>query len=254
VLEAWLPAPSLLPTHLSSDRWYREPDRWPATLMTIDPVERSHAVTEVIAALAGDSDLAGHARYVIAGRDDVDEAYVREVNATIAGHGLAASVRLLGHLLPSTLERQAANADVFVNVRDPNDEGCSASLMYELAHGKPVVVYDSGPFSEVPEEAVAKVPPGDRQALSRTLRELVHSPARREALGTAGRQFAASHSVQRYARELLEFAQAAFSSSLPDRMVTHIGELLASLAVQPDSDGLAYISLELSNLLSPTEG
>ena len=130
--------------------------------MTLGPVEPGTHVAEMIDLLAEDPDLAERTHYVIAGTADPADVYLRELATQITECGLAATVRMLGRLSPVEVDRCARAADVFVNLRHPQVEGCSMSLMYQLPFGRPVITYDSGSFAEVPDQAVAKVAIGDR--------------------------------------------------------------------------------------------
>ena len=266
VCEAWLPAQrtsaSSVPVGTDRDKLDQQ---W-ITLMTVGRLEPRTHVAAVIDVLAEDPDLAARTRYMIAGPYDPAGSYVRELTARIVQAGLARSVRLLGDRRPAELDRCARDADVFINLRYPDDEERSMSLMYELPFGKPVVTYDGGSFAEVPNEAVAKVAVGDRAGLRATLHELVHSAARRHAIGVAGKHFAGGHGARDYARELVRFAeQDAWaagaeplaqdaSQSVAEEIALHIGETLASLGAKPGSRGVETVIREAGSLLSAMPG
>ena len=266
VCEAWLPAQRPSASSVPSQKRGNELDDNRITLMTVGPVEPRTHVADVVDLLAEDPDLAARTRYVIAGPYDPAHLYVRELTATIAERGLAGSVRMLGDLRPVELDRCAGTADVFVNLRHPDDRGCSMSLMYQLPFGKPVVTYDDGSFAEVPNEAVAKISIGDRAGLRRNLRELVDSAARRQAIGTAGKRFANRHGARDYAREVLRFAEQdacaagaeplaqEASRAIAERIATHIGETLRNLGVTPGSPGVETVIREAGTLLWPPPG
>ncbi len=266
VHEAWLPvqrpSASSVPAETREDELHDNR----ITLMTLGPVEsRTHAA-DVIDLLAEDPDLAARTEYVIAGPYDPADSYVRDLTAKIAHASLAGSVRMLGDLPPHELDRCARAADVFINLRHPDDQGCSVSLMYQLPFGKPVLTYNCGSFAEVPSEAVAKAPIGDRAGLRRNLRELVDNSARRHAIGAAGRHFAARHGTRDYARGVLRFAEQdaraagaealaqAASRALAERIAIHIGETLASLGATAGSPGVDRVIRETARLLCPPPG
>jgi glycosyltransferase involved in cell wall biosynthesis len=261
--EAWLPTqrPSASSIPAESRREESVDDR--LTLMTVGRVEPSAHVADVIELLAEHPDLAARTRYVIAGPSDPADPYVRELTATIAESRLGGTVTMLGQLPPVEVDRYARAADVFVNLRNPDVEGCSMSLMYELPFGKPVITYDSSSFAELPDEAVAKVATGDGAGLRRRLEELIASAARRQAIGTAAKRFADGHGARDYAQELLRFAEHAAdavdwqpiaqeaSRAVAERIAAHIGDTLASLGVKPDSPGVEAVISEARSLLWP---
>jgi glycosyltransferase involved in cell wall biosynthesis len=266
VCETWLPAHGAGASSVSGDGGAGNHGARPITLMTIGPLEPTSRVADVVEILAEDRELAERTRYVIVGAYDRDDSYVREVKEAIAQGRLGGTVQMLGQLSPGELDRRASAADVFVNLRHPDGEGCSMCLMYLLPFGKPVITYDRGSFAEVPNQAVAKVAMGDKAGLHRTLRELVDSAARREAIGAAGKCFADRHTYRDYARELLRFARQDVSTyvaeslaqdesrALAEGIAGHVGEALASLGVEPASPAVEAVIHEAANLLWPAPG
>lgn len=233
------------------------------TVMTLSPVDPRSHVADVIDVLAGDPELAAHTRYVIAGPCDPADRYVHELTAMIAESRLAGSVRMLGELPPAEVDRRARAAELFINLRHPEDEWGPMLLMYQLPFGKAVIAYDTGSVAELPGDAVAKVAAGDRMELHRRLRELVSSAARRRAIGDGAKGFAERHSARDYAKRLLQFAaedarpadaerlsEEAWRA-IAERIASDIGASLASLGVMPDSPGLEAVIRESRTLLWP---
>ncbi len=267
VCETWLPVQRPSASSIPAS-WARadEPHEDRMTLMAVGPVEPRTHVADMIDLLAEDPDLARRSRYVIVGSYDPASLYVRELTVKIAESGLDASVRLLGHLPPHEVDRCARAADLFINLRHPDDEGCSMSLMYQLPFGKPAVTYDGGSFAEIPNGAVAKVAIGDREALRRNLREIVYSAARRQAIGAAGKRFADGHRARDYARELLRFAREdacpagaeplaqTAARAVAEQIAFHVGETLSSLGATPGSPGVEAVIKEARSLLWPAAG
>ena len=64
--------------------------------------------------------------------------------------GLKEIVRFETGVSDARLVELAGDADLFINLRKPNTEGSSASLVEQLDTGRPVVVLDSGCYGEVP--------------------------------------------------------------------------------------------------------
>lgn len=107
------------------------------------------------------------------------------------------------------LEQLMAAADLFYNLRFPNTEGASLSLVEQLAHGRPVIAYRSGCFAEIPEEAAFLL---DRQAGTEDLVALLKRiAAERETLGDRGaaaRRHVEDATAERYATELVAFLRS----------------------------------------------
>ncbi len=265
VCEAWLPAqrPSASSIAARTRRDERNGSR--IRLMAVGPVGPHTHARDLVDVLAEDSNLAARTEYVIVGSYDPDDPYVRELSAKIVESGLAGSVRILRDLPPHEVDRCARAADVFINLRHPEDEGFSTALMYQLPFGKPVLTYDAGVCAEVPNEAVAKIAFGNGAELRRTLSELVDSAPRRQAIGAAGRRFAARHRARDYARQLLRFSEQVAcaagakalapveSCAVAERIATHIGETLSTLGATPDSPGVDAVIREAGALLWPLQ-
>lgn len=217
-------------------------------LVTLGHVEFNKHPDKVVLALARDLELSARARYLIGGSYRPDSDYVRQLGRVITGNSLARTVRLLGYLSPGELDSLADSADVFINIRDPNFEGCSASLMYELPLGKPVVVYDSGSFSEVPDNAVVKVSPGDQPGLARVLWELVNNEPMRLEIGKAGQRFAERWSLPAYAGALADFAADVAAWAPRIKVADRVGRTLAELGIDPTLCGVERITQETVEL------
>jgi glycosyltransferase involved in cell wall biosynthesis len=265
VCEAWLPAQRPSAASVPTQEWSGAPDLRPITLMMLGPVEPRAHVVEVLELLAEDPALATRTRCLIAGPYDAADPYARALGALIAEPALAGKVRILGELPPPEIDRCARAADVFINLRHPEDESSLMWLMYQLPFGKPVIAYDDGSFVEIPHEVVAKVAHGDRAGLRATLWQLVDSAARRRATGTAARRFADGHRAREYTRALLRFARndacalvaepfaLAGSRAIAERIAADVGSSLASLGAELTSPGVDAVVRESQSLLWPSE-
>jgi glycosyltransferase involved in cell wall biosynthesis len=113
----------------------------------------------------------------------------------VLGGSAAADVRLepaegvlrLEHLDEQELWRQLAACDVVVSLRSPTMGETSGMVIRALSVGKPLVVSDVGWFSELPDEAAAKVPVDEREvdALAQVLEQLAGDAVLRGRMGSA---------------------------------------------------------------------
>jgi glycosyltransferase involved in cell wall biosynthesis len=221
----------------------------PVTLMSVGHVDRSKHVLTVIEALASAPQLAAQVRYVVVGQYDPRSPYVRDLHRTVADAGLAHGVRLLGYVPPATLRRHLATADVFVNLRFPNLESGSASLMEQLALGRPVVAYNGGAFGELPDGTVVTVPAGDTAALLGALDGLVGDAGLRARIGAAARAYAEHQRVDGYAHALVDFAGEADAWRARRRLADSVGEKLRGLDVDPGAPAVDRVAAEVDALL-----
>jgi len=225
------------------------------TLVSIGHVGPSKHIHAAVEALAGAPDLSSRVRYLVAGPYDPRSSYIRDLSRIIADHGLARVVQLLGYVPPRMLDKLAARADIFLNLRLPNLEGGSASLMQQLAYGRPIVTYASGVYAELPDDVVAKITPGDRGELARCLLRLVDDPGLRRRLGEAARALAERRDIDAYAQGLVEFARVVDTWRPALRLADRVGtELLALGASEtsPDTDDIGEMILDLLVVDAPS--
>jgi glycosyltransferase involved in cell wall biosynthesis len=192
----------------------------------VNPNKQTHRVVEILAA---DPELAARVHYTIVGPTDDFHAYVADLQRLVERNKDTLSVDILGWRDDRELERLMAETDVFVNLRHPVMEGGSASLMRQLAFGRPVVCFDEGLFGELPADTAVQVPAGDFAAVAGALRELVLDADRRRLIGAAGRSVAESYTEGRYVEGLLEFIEearrAAPALNFLDRVAVELGRM-----------------------------
>jgi glycosyltransferase involved in cell wall biosynthesis len=104
--------------------------------------------------------------------------------------GLDGRVRFLG--LRDDVPELLANADVFLLVSD--SEGMSLSLIEGVASGLPVIATDVGNNAELVINAWNGfvIPPGDREALGRSLRALLTDETLRRTFAANSRKLSTS--------------------------------------------------------------
>jgi glycosyltransferase involved in cell wall biosynthesis len=81
-------------------------------------------------------------------------------------------------------------ADVVINLRQPTVGETSAVALRALAAGKALIVFDHGWYSELPDTAAAKIPPGDEDALQAAMERLAGSAELRRDMGQAAWRYA----------------------------------------------------------------
>ncbi len=115
---------------------------------------------------------------------------------TVRDSGMEEHVRFAGRATDSELRRLYAACDVFVLPavvdRKGDTEGLGVVLLEALRFGRPVVASELGGIPDIvkPGRSGWLVPPGDPEALARTLGELAAAPEEARRIGRAGREFA----------------------------------------------------------------
>lgn len=147
-------------------------------------------------------------RLLIAGRP-AEPGLAEELRALAAQLGPGARVSVETAVSVARLQQIKREADILVNLRHPNTEGASGSLVEMLDAGKPVILHPSGCYAEVPEGAALRVGTlSDPADLAAALASLAADPERRIALGAAGRSHARRLSGGGYMGRLLDFLEA----------------------------------------------
>lgn len=149
------------------------------------------------------------ARFVVAGDGELKES----LSALAARLGIADQVAFLG--FRSDLERIYPDLDVLCLTSD--NEGSPVSLIEGLASGCAAVSTDVGGAADVLEggECGVLVPARDPGALSRAVLDLIGDPAKRAALGAAGRRSARRYSIERLVIDLDNLYKRLLAAKIP---------------------------------------
>jgi len=180
-------------------------------IVTVGHANPNKRIEDVINALGQIGDSARRVSYAVVG--SCPAVYEERLRGVARANALEDRVHFLGHVPDDVLRSYLANADICVNLRFPSFEGASASVIEEMLCGKPVIVNDTGFFSELPDACVARVSLARHGELVTQLRRLVTEPEVRARIGANARQFANSEfRPSRYAAEILDFAWEARSA------------------------------------------
>ncbi len=189
------PSPSTVRTDATSIR-----------ALTVGAVNRNKLPDLVIEALGGSDGSSDPVEYRLLGECPPD--FGSELVALARRHGVRLS--LLGALPDGEVARELAAADLVCCLRFPSIESGSASVIEAMSAGKPVVVVDTGPFAEIPDDVAIKIDPANMLAdLRRAFAELRSEPDRLARLGERGREWVLrTHRVDAYTDSLLRLAEA----------------------------------------------
>lgn len=107
-----------------------------------------------------------------------------DLDEMIGRFGLGESVTQLGFVeeLQDFVD-WIETADVIINLRHPTVGETSATALRAMAAAKPVIVFDLGWYSELPDEAVVKIRPLNEKGLLAAMRRLASQPELRQRLG-----------------------------------------------------------------------
>jgi glycosyltransferase involved in cell wall biosynthesis len=138
----------------------------------VAPTKRIHKVLESLSKLKNKN-----FKYVIVGSGN----YVSEL---VKKYNLTDKVIFTGFLSSSEFDNLMHSSDIVINLRYPYMGETSASAIRGLAFGKAMVVSDTGWFSELPDNAVVKVPVDGREVdvLTEKLEKLINDKTLRQRL------------------------------------------------------------------------
>jgi glycosyltransferase involved in cell wall biosynthesis len=132
-----------------------------------------------------------------------------------------------------------AACDVLVNLRYPTMGETSGSVIRALSLGKPIVVSDVGWFSELPDDAVLKVPVDDYEV--QTLEAALGLAAdHASTLGAAARAYVErEHALDKVAAAYASALEvAAGGSAVDDAVLLRIAQAAAEVGID-DAPALA---------------
>jgi 2-polyprenyl-3-methyl-5-hydroxy-6-metoxy-1,4-benzoquinol methylase/glycosyltransferase involved in cell wall biosynthesis len=162
-----------------------------------------------------------------------------DVRALVRECGLEDRVEITGHVPLEEFERRIAEADVALNLRERTSGETSGSLCRIMAAGVCAVVSSVGWFSELPDDCVVKVEPGEHAdaLLGAYLEKLIADAPLRGRLGaTARRHVLAEHDIRRSARGYLDFIGEVVAARPRRALLAGLSRELSLLGVEPEGD------------------
>ncbi len=115
-----------------------------------------------------------------------------EVNleSAIQTLGLQTSVFPIGHVERlQTFVDWIHTADIVINLRYPTVGETSATALRGMAAARPLIVFDHGWYSEIPDGAAVKIPPMDKPSLIQAMLQLAQDHNQREQMGQIGYRY-----------------------------------------------------------------
>lgn len=159
-------------------------------LATVGHVISAKKIEIVIKILAENRNLAKKVNYLILGAE-VDKQYSSYLKSLVKTYKLGKTVKFLGFLEDDKLHSYESVTDIFINLRFPFTGGASWSVIEEMNFAKPVIVSDTGFFSELPNDGVVKIPSGkEEENLLISLKKLINDKKIRIKIGENGKNFA----------------------------------------------------------------
>lgn len=177
------------------------------TIVTIGHVNPNKRVESVIRAIGNSALLQMNVTYVLVG--SIQPKTETDLHSLAAELGV--ELVTYGEVDDVTLDRVINSADLISCLRWPSLEAASASAIEAMLYGKPVIVTDTGFYSELPDDAVRKINHGNEvQALQTVIEMLYLDPDAGKELGRRAEEWASqTFTAFTYARQLMEIIESA---------------------------------------------
>jgi glycosyltransferase involved in cell wall biosynthesis len=132
----------------------------------------------------------------------------------------------------------AAAADVIVNLRYPTAGETSGSLLHSMAAGRPVLVSRTGSFTEIPDDAVIRVPVDtlEEDMLVAVFQRLATDPSFGDSIGSRARAFIMEeHSLERWVNGYVDIFEELTGHSIERPTVSDREEVFVDHQSDPEA-------------------
>lgn len=220
----------------------------------VHPVKRIDRVTQVLMA---HPEIAEKVCYLVIG--GYGGEYGEELKR-LSEQELKGCLHLLGYQPDDVMWAALDAADLSINLRYPNSEVCSLSLLEQMAVGKPVLTLDRGIYGEMPQDAVLRIRYEDEEnGILQTLKALVQDQLDPQ-IGSRANAFIKTHcSTHAYCEALVRLIERIktepAASDLQNRIIQHIGSAMRALGIRESSLPATYASVtdQLARVLGGEE-
>ena len=196
----------------------------------VHPIKQIHKILENI---RDNCQLINNISYVLIGGCSIE--YHEELLGIISDTVLDGRTWILGYQPNDVLNKFLCCADAAINIRYPNSEGCSLSLIEQMAHGLPVIVYDSGVYHEMPDNSVVKI--SDVKMLGAELDNLVANYHERKFIASNAQTFSCQKfTTKAYVGAILRTItdELKYSPIIKTDLFNGVTSALAEMMYNPD--------------------
>ena len=193
-------------------------------VLTIGHINPNKRVKSVIRAIGASDHLRERTIFRLVGQIESNVT----IELTSLSQDLGVNLKILGKVDDHSLARAILQADVVSCLRWPTLEAASASAIETMLCAKPVIVTDSGFYSELPDDCVIKISQEHELVeLRRALEELNNNSELRMQLGQRAEAYASvTFSAEQYAKSLIDLIDEAKSQSVFKEALTSTIETL----------------------------
>jgi len=221
-------------------------------MLSIGYIGKQKLLDVTIRALHHSPELASRVVFAIVGRDCPEES--PRLRAMVRDFGLENSVRFIGfqpdHLMHAWIE----HADFCVNLRRPNTEGASLSVLEQMLHGKATVVVPNGSYAELPRDAVVRADPDHLADFQQQLLRLANDHAWRAGVGAKAREHvSAGYDPETYGERLADFITEVYARTPLTFLKQHVSHELSRVGKAAEEIVGPYAEAEIHSLFATGE-
>lgn len=215
-------------------------------MLTVGHVNPNKRIDKVIQILGSNEELRRRTIYVIIGFHE-NARYYAQLKSLVAKYRLTDSVTFLGFQPDETLYAYMSAADFFINLRFPAYEGAPWSLVEQLYCGKPVIVTDTGFYSELPNDSVMKTTiRSEVKDIYQAIERLINNRNMRKEIGARGKKFAVENfTIDKYCHKFFGFLKKVKKCKPLLELIDTVGLELAAKGVSEDMDIIDTVSQKI---------
>ncbi len=221
------------------------------TLGNVNPNKR---IDKVVEAIAINPNLKKMVKYVVIGSLE-NIGYVKYVKELITKYNLSGTVELKGYLEEDKLHKYLSESDIVVNLRKPSMEGASWSVLEAMSYEKPVLVNDTGSFSELPDNSVIKIDLESKEVkrISEKLEALVLNPTLRKKIGKQARKIILTNfSPKGYCNRLEKFLFELMNNKPKFRLIDSASKVISEISNNDVHLNLDELVEEIDKVIKPS--
>lgn len=212
-------------------------------LLTVGHVNPNKRIDTTIKVLGKNQDVLPDFVYVVIGSCDHRPCY-DELQKLVHDYKLQDKVLFLQFQPEEVLKAYLEQADIFINLRYPAMEGASWSLVEQMHFGKPILVTDTGFYSEIPDECLIKIPiNNEEEKIESSLTELFVNQSKKQELGQNARAFASTaFTIQNYIKNFIEFVGQVKTYRPQLELIDKVSQEMLHMGVTPDMQVINKVS------------
>jgi glycosyltransferase involved in cell wall biosynthesis len=221
-------------------------------LVTVGHVNPNKRIDQTVRAIASLPDTLKR-RVVYAVLGPLDEQYASSLRNQAEQAGIA--LRLTGYASAGHMQAYLSHADLCVNLRHPNTEGASASLIEQLLASKAVITNDTGWFRELPADVTLRVALNDTAGLSNALATLLQDLKVRSRFEESAYEYASTtFRADLYAGGLSGFLDSVLRLTAINLFTDAVAVRMQSMNIDPAESWALSIAERAGSLLAGAAG